>query len=116
MKLNEIAPVFISISILILIAVVQKQSRTIAGITATMPVTIPLSLWIVYSSSKGETSAVESYTRGMITGILPTVAFCVALWLGARLGFKLAPMIGIAYGTWAVAVTIMLLLRRWVGV
>lgn len=116
MKLNEIAPVFISIAILVLIAVLQKQSRLIAGITATMPVTIPLSLWIVYSSSKGETAAVESYTRGMITGILPTVAFCVALWVGARLGLKLAPMIGAAYATWAVAVALMLLLRRWIGV
>ncbi len=115
MKLNEVLPVLISIALLILIAAVQKQSRVLAGIIATMPVAIPLSLWVVYAASQGEKAAVESYTLGMVMGILPTVAFCIALWIGARWGIKLGGLIGIAYAAWAVSAAALLLLRRWTG-
>jgi len=52
MKWQEILPV------IILVAVLQRQSKLVAAVTATMPVTIPLALRIVYSSSQGEKLAV----------------------------------------------------------
>lgn len=115
MKLNEILPVFISIFILVFVAVVQKQSKVVAAVTSTMPVTIPLSLWIVYSSTKGEHVAVEKYTQGLVTGIIPTVAFTIALWVGARLGLKLSWLVVTAYATWAVTLAAILLLKRVLG-
>jgi hypothetical protein len=116
MKLNDFAPVLISIGIILLIAFMQKHSLTIAGITATMPVTIPLSLWIVYSSAKGDQVSVENYTRGMVTGIISTLVFTLALWLGARAGLKLGWMVTVAYAAWLATVIVTQLIRRGLGI
>ncbi len=115
MKFNDVLPVLISISILVFIAVVQRYSRVIAGVTATMPVTIPLSLWVVYSASRGERIPVETYTRSLVTGIIPTVAFTVALWLGARAGLKFGALIVLAYGVWALTLVVIFGIKRWIG-
>jgi hypothetical protein len=115
MKWTEVVPVVISVTVIILVAVVEKQSKLVAAVTATMPLTIPLALWIVYSSSQGNRAAVESFTYNMIYGIIPTLAFAVALWLGARAGFKLAGMILLGYSVWAVTLLVLMGMRRWLG-
>lgn len=116
MKWHEVLPVIISIGVIMLVAVLQKQSKLIAAVTATMPVTIPLALWIVYSSSQGEKQAVENFSQSLVFGIIPTAAFVVALWITARLGMKLAPMIVSAYTVWAGTLALVLGLRRLLGV
>jgi hypothetical protein len=115
MKLNEVLPVVISIMVIVLVAILEKHSKLVAAITATMPLTIPLALWIVYSSSQGDRQAVESFTRSMMTGIIPTVAFAVAIWFGARAGLKLLPMIVLGYTVWAAVLALMLSVRHWLG-
>ncbi len=115
MKLNEIAPVFISITILIFVAFVQRQSKLVAAVTATMPVTIPLTLWVVYSSTHGDQQAVEKFTQGMVSGIIPTLAFTIALYFGARAGLKLGWIILLGYAAWAATLLVTLSVRRWLG-
>jgi hypothetical protein len=115
MKTQDFLPVLISILVIILVAVIQKQSKLIAAVTATMPVTIPLALWIVYSSTQGEPAAIEEFTRSLVSGIIPTVAFVIAIWLGSRLGLKFVPLIGMGYATWAVTLAGILLVRRFLG-
>lgn len=116
MKWQDVVPVVISVLVIILVAVLQKQSKLIAAVTATMPLNIPLALWIVYSSTRGEKTAVEDFTRNMVLGIVPTVAFTVALWLGARAGWKLLPIFGASYATWGLTLLLMMGLRRWLGI
>jgi hypothetical protein len=112
MKWHEVFPVIISMGVIILVAFLQKQSKLIAAVTATMPVTIPLALWIVYSSTQGDQQAVEKFSQGLAFGIIPTVAFAIALWILARLGLKLVPMIIVAYAVWAATLALVLGLRR----
>ncbi|MEW5872458.1 MAG: hypothetical protein AB1894_24565 [Chloroflexota bacterium] len=115
MKLTEIFPVAISVAVIILIAVLEKQSKLVAAVTATMPVTIPLSLWIVYSSTQGEKLAVEQFTRGLATGIWPTVAFTLAVWLASRAGWKLLPIIAAGYTTWGATLLLLVGVQRILG-
>jgi hypothetical protein len=112
MKLHEVMPVAISITVIILVAIIQRQSKTIAAVTATMPVTIPLTLWIVYTSTQGDRSAVTQFTRGMVSGIIPTLAFTLAIWLGARAGLRLIPLIGVGYSAWGATLAVMLLIQK----
>jgi hypothetical protein len=116
MKMHDIVPVITSIVVLILVAILEKQSKLFAAVTATMPLTMPLALWIVYSSSRGEKVAVEKFTDGLVVGIIPTFAFAVAIWLAARAGFKLAPILFIGYAVWAATLLTILGLRRIFGV
>lgn len=115
-KWQDVVPVVISVLVIILVAVLQKQSKLIAAVTATMPLNIPLALWIVYSSTRGEKVAVEEFTRNMAIGIIPTVAFTVVAWLAARAGWKLLPIFGASYAAWGVTLLLMITLRRWLGI
>jgi hypothetical protein len=116
MKWNEVLPVFLSIVVIILVAVLEKQSKLLAAITATMPLTIPLALWIVYSSSQGERGAMVQFTQSLALGLVPTLAFTIALWLGAKAGLKLVPIILSGYAVWAAVLLVLIFLRHWLGI
>lgn len=77
-----------------------------------MPLTAPLALWIVYSSHAGEKATVAQFSMNLLLVVVPTLAFLVTVWLAARAGMKLAPMIMSGYGVWAMGATILYLLRN----
>ncbi len=114
--INGSLPVVISIVVILLVAVLQKVSKPIAAVTATMPVTIPLSLWIVYSNNRENQRAVSQFSQGLVIGIVPTVAFTVAVWLASRAGLKLVPILLVGYGTWVGVLLISLGIRRVIGI
>ena len=116
MKWQEVLPVLVSILVIILVAAIEKQSKLVAAITATMPLGIPLALWIVYASSRGEKSSVEQFTRNMAIGIWPTVAFAVAIWLAARSGMKLTSILLVGYTTWVLSLVAILSIRKLIGI
>lgn len=116
MKTQDVLPVILSIVVIILVAVLEKQSKLFAAIAATMPLAAPLALWIVYSSSDGDNEAVSIFTKSMFLGFLPTLAFVVAVWLAARAGMKLVPMILTGYGVWALGAGIVYLLGNFFGI
>ena len=116
MKTQDVLPVILSVLIIILVAILEKQSKLVGALTATMPLAAPLALWIVYSSNAGDKTAVSQFSLSLLLGLLPTFAFLIAVWLAARSGLKLAPMILIGYGVWAAGATILYLLRNTLGI
>jgi len=112
---HQIAPVLVSIFVLIAVAAIRNYSRTLAAITATTPVTIPLALWIVYTGAKGDRATVSQFASGLPLGITGTAAFTIAVWLAARAGWKLGPIIAVGYLVWGITIGLMLVLRRWLG-
>jgi len=116
MKSQDIIPVVLSIVIIILVAILEKQSRLFAALTATMPLTAPLALWIVYSSNAGDKTAVSQFSLSLLLGLIPTLAFLITVWLAARAGVKLAPMIMAGYGVWGIGAIILYLLRDTLGI
>ena len=40
-------PVFISIAIIISVALLRERSRTLAAVLVTLPINIPLAMWII---------------------------------------------------------------------
>jgi hypothetical protein len=115
LKIQEVLPVVISVIVIILVAILEKQSKMLASITAAMPLTIPLALWIVYSSSGGDKAVMSQFSLNLFLSLLPTVAFVIVVWLAARAGIKLVPMLVIGYSVWALGSGVMILVRRWLG-
>jgi hypothetical protein len=111
-KTSEIIPVAISIVVIVMVAVLQKYSKLFAAVTATMPLTIPLSLWVVYASVQGERAQVEEYAQSLVMGVVPTLAFTLALWLGARQGLKIAPLLVMSYIVWGAVLLASIGMRR----
>ena len=116
MKSQDILPVVLSIVVIVLVAVLEKQSKLFAALVAVMPLGAPLALWIVSSSNAGEKTAVSQFSLSLLLGLLPTFAFLVAVWLAARAGMKLVPMILTGYGVWAIGAIILYLLRNTLGI
>ena len=109
---RQVGPVLLSVLVIIAVAIVRNYSRTLAAVTATMPVSIPLSLWIIYSGYQGDRDQVRQYTDALPIGLLSTLAFTVAVWFASRAGWRLWPMIGAGYAAWGASLGIFLLLRR----
>jgi hypothetical protein len=112
-KWQEVAPVVISVIVIVFIAVIERHSKVVAAVTATMPLGTPLALWIVWAANKGDHATVTGFSKDMVLGILPTVAFLVAVWLATRAGLKLGLVVGIGYAVWAVGIGLMSLVRRY---
>jgi len=116
LKTQDILPVLLSIIVIILVAVLEKQSKLAAAITATMPIGATLALWIVYSANLGERKTMEQFSVGLLVGIIPTIGFLVAAWLSSRVGLKLIPMLLVSFSVWGVILGLLLILRKVIGV
>ncbi len=66
------------------LAQARLHSKTLAAITATMPVTIPLALWIVYSGSSGDRATVVQFVEALFVTMVANLFFVLATWLAAR--------------------------------
>lgn len=115
MRWQTILPVLISCAVIIAVAIIQKQSRLAAAVTATMPLNVPLALWVVYSAADGDRASVAEFSQGLLLAVFPSLGFLAAVWLAARAGLKLAPMLLIGYGVWGVGIALLMGLRRFVG-
>jgi hypothetical protein len=115
-KTQDVLPVFLSILVIVLVAVLEKQSKLFAALAATMPLGAPLALWIVYASNSGDKTVVSQFSLSLLVGLLPTLAFLVAVWFASRAGLKLLPMILIGYGVWAAGAAALYLLRSTLGI
>ena len=116
MKTQAILPVLLSIVVIILVAVLEKQSKFAAAITDTMPIGAALAIWIVYSANSGDREIMKDFSAGLLMGIIPTIGFLVAAWLSARAGLKLIPMLLVGYTVWGVVLGLILIFRRVLGI
>ena len=115
MKSQEVIPVVFSVVIIIIVAILEKQSKVIAAITATMPLTAALALWIVYTSANGDKTATSQFSLSMIFGFIPTFFFMVAAWIASRSGMKIGGILLTGYGVWAIGAGIVFLFRKTLG-
>lgn len=106
---ERVLPVIVSILIIIFVAIARQYSRTLATVAATMPLNVPLALWIAYSADGANQPAMVSFTEGLLIGIIPTIFFLIVVWLAARAGWPLLPMLGAGYITWALILGVLLL-------
>lgn len=108
---QRILPVIVSILIIIGIAIARQYSRTLASILATMPINVPLGLWVVWAGADGDPKQMETFSQGMLLGIFPTVFFIAAAYLCFKAGLTLIPTLIIGYVVWGVTLGIAFLIR-----
>ena len=108
---SRIAPVLVSIAIIILIAIVRQYSKTFAAIAATMPLNIPLGMWIVYSGSDDHQAAMADFSQAAVMNIIPTILFLVVAWQLSKAGYSAPATIFFGYVAWAICLGLIYLLR-----
>lgn len=115
---NRILPVIVSILIIIAIAVLRNYSRTFAAIAATMPINIPLGMWIIYAGEDdpgARRMVLADFNQALLLNILPTLLFMIVAWRVTRAGWDLIPAIAAGYAMWAVGMGAVVLLRSVFG-
>lgn len=112
---SKIAPVLVSIGVILAVAALRQYSKTFAAIAATMPINIPLGLWIVFAGTEGNAAtkqkALTDFGELLLVNIFPTVGFLLAAWLMTRAGQSLVPTIVVGYLAWGVMLVAILLVR-----
>ncbi len=116
MKTQDVLPVLISVVVIVLVAVLEKQSKFVAAVTATMPIGATLALWIVYSANNGDQETMEQFGQGLLVSVLPSIGFLVATWLASRAGLSLLPLLLVGYATWGLGLGLILILRKALGI
>lgn len=109
---RNVLPVLISIGVILLVAVLRNYSRTVAAITATMPINIPLAIWIVYSAAPNDKAGMITFSEGLVLGLIPTFAFLAVVWVAARAELGLPVMIGGGYVAWGICLGVLLVLQH----
>jgi len=117
MNLNwgQVGPVVVSIGILLLIALLRASSKTLAAITATMPINIVLALWLIYAAEGTDRAAIVRFTGSMLVGVGATFIFLGAVWLAARAGWGLVPMLLSGYLAWGATLALIFGLQQLLG-
>jgi hypothetical protein len=108
---QRIAPVVVSIIVIVAVAVLRNYSKTFAAIAATMPINVPLALWIVFSGDD-DPAIRTAFTEGMLLGIFPTAVFLAVAWVVVRAGWSLVPILVAGYLAWGVSLAVLFMLRR----
>jgi hypothetical protein len=112
---SRVLPVVISIVILIAVAILRNYSRELAAIAATMPINIPLGMWIVYAGGTDSQKALSDFTASAALNILPTVLFLIVAWQLTKAGLPLIPTLVAGYIAWALSLGLLYLVRSVLG-
>lgn len=110
---QRVFPVIASILIIISVAIVRHYSKALAPILATMPINIPLAMWILYDPN--DQGGMTQFIRDMSINMMPTLVFLVIAWLASRAGWAIVPTIVVGYVGWGIALGALLLARRMLG-
>lgn len=102
MNTQKILPVATSIALILIIALLRDRSRTLAAVFGTMPLNMPLALWVVFGASDEGPVAAANFARSLLVGLVPTFIWLVVVYFALRAGNSLGIALLIAYAVWAV--------------
>jgi hypothetical protein len=104
MNLQKSLPVISSILIILVVALLRDRSKTLATIFATMPINMPLALWVLASGGPENSDALTTYVRSFIIGLVPAFIWLGLVYAGLKLGWGLLGAIAGGYAVWAVLI------------
>lgn len=102
----------LSISIIVLATQIGLYFPALSGLIATMPTTGAIVLIWLYSDKPGNFTIMESYARGALWGIIPSILFFLTVYLCFRKELPLTITLISGYGSWLVGAVIHQLLLK----
>jgi len=104
--LQKTLPIITSILIILIVAVLRERSRTLTAILGTMPINMPLVLWIVWSTPGTDQPAMVGFVRSLIIGMVPTMLWLAIVYLALRAGWSLMSTLIAGYAAWGVLIAV----------
>lgn len=112
---DKVLPVLVAMGIIVAVALLREKSAAFSAIAATMPINIPLGMFIVYSSAVDKNSTMQTFTEAVVINMIPTMLFALVVFLAARWGWSLLPSMSIGYVAWALCFAGVSFLRGGLG-
>jgi hypothetical protein len=103
----------LSIAVIVLVAVVQERSRHLGAIIATMPLTAPLALWLVFSATRGDQRQTADFAASMLLGFVASLVFLLVTWVGLRREWGFVASLSVASAVWLGIVALPRLTTLW---
>lgn len=110
-SVRQLIPVVVSIAIILVVAYLRNVDKRLAAIFATMPINLPLALWIVAGTDDITQEKMVAYAGSLAVGIVPTVLFTIVAWLGLRAGWTVWGAIGAGYVSWGLLLVTLIAVR-----
>ncbi len=108
MTLARTAPVIVSILIILAVAYLRDRSRTLAVIFGTMPVNLPLTLWITFGGIDDSQGAITDFVRSLLWALIATFLWLIVVWLIVRSGWGLLIAVASGYAAWGVLIVLLI--------
>lgn len=100
---NRVLPVLVSIGVIVSVAVLRNYSKQFAAIAATMPINIPLGLWIIYAGEGGNNAQVQAFAQSIAINMIPTILFAIVAYVALKAGWSLIPTLALGYVVWGLS-------------
>lgn len=110
--MNRIYEILISLAVIVAVTWLGDRFPSLSGIVATMPLTIPLTLIIVYRNTGGNPEATAEFAQAAIVGIVATAAFVVASWFALQRRWPIGLIVGTGYAGWGLVLLLWRLVER----
>ena len=95
-----LAKLALSNLIIVTCVLIGRRFPTLGGLLATMPLTSLIVLIWLASDRPGDSGFLTEYTRGVLWGILPTIAFFSVAYICLRKGVGLPLALALGSAVW----------------
>ena len=90
----------ISVAVILAATGIARKVPSIAGLISVMPLAGALILVFVYYENKGQWQVMQSFTKGALWGILPSILFYLAAFFCLKKEMSLTAVLGWGFGAW----------------
>jgi uncharacterized membrane protein (GlpM family) len=96
-------------TVIVACAQLGKRFPSLAGLIATMPITTLIVMIWLHSETGGSHEVMAGYAKGVLWGILPSMAFFAVAWYCIERRFPFSAVLAASFSAWLVGA----LLHRW---
>lgn len=100
----------LSIAVILIATGIAKKFPSIGGLIAVMPLTGALVLVWVYLENKGDAEIMQSFAKGALLGILPSILFFLVAFFCFKKQISLTGVLCLSFGVWVLGAAI----HQWV--
>ncbi len=90
----------ISLAIILAATEIGRKLPSLAGLIGVMPLTVALVLVWVHLENQGDPQIMQTFVKGAIGGIVPSILFFFAAFLCFKKALPLPLVLSVSFGAW----------------
>jgi len=92
--------IILSVAVIIIATILAKKLPSLAGLIGVMPLTGALVLVWVYLENKGNSEIMQSFSKGALLGIIPSILFFIVALLCFKRELGLVITLILSFSVW----------------